>query len=167
MAHITINQYLQQVRCWVICFSTSPLSLVQSVQWIFFVVFFLLQVSEAIDNHDGSFCAELLSFKHPHVANPRLQVKLCPPRYDEKSIMLLGYGLICMCLSAGQSRRKMSTASRATIRWDGCSSPQVVEPNSQSVDTQTAEKPIRAQPVLRHGATLLCVFKSNLHPLWL
>ncbi|TDG95914.1 hypothetical protein EPR50_G00243870 [Perca flavescens] len=39
MAHITINQYLQQVY-------------------------------DAIDNHDGSFCAELLSFKHPHVANP-------------------------------------------------------------------------------------------------
>ncbi|KAF0046321.1 hypothetical protein F2P81_002850 [Scophthalmus maximus] len=45
MAHITINQYLQQVY-------------------------------EAIDNHDGSFCAELLSFKHPHVANPRLQAEL-------------------------------------------------------------------------------------------
>uniref|UniRef100_A0A8C8GDC2 PCI domain-containing protein 2 n=1 Tax=Oncorhynchus tshawytscha TaxID=74940 RepID=A0A8C8GDC2_ONCTS len=43
MAHITINQYLQQVY-------------------------------EAIDNHEGSFCAELLSFKHPHVANPRLQL---------------------------------------------------------------------------------------------
>uniref|UniRef100_A0A8K9VBZ0 PCI domain-containing protein 2 n=1 Tax=Oncorhynchus mykiss TaxID=8022 RepID=A0A8K9VBZ0_ONCMY len=32
------------------------------------------QVYEAIDNHEGSFCAELLSFKHPHVANPRLQL---------------------------------------------------------------------------------------------
>ncbi|MGH0125493.1 UNVERIFIED_CONTAM: hypothetical protein FKN15_054590 [Acipenser sinensis] len=42
MAHITINQYLQQVL-------------------------------EAIDTRDGTFCAELLSFKHPHVANPRLQ----------------------------------------------------------------------------------------------
>lgn len=134
--------------------------------------FFLLQVSEAIDNHDGSFCAELLSFKHPHVANPRLQVRLSPPRYDEKSMMLLGYGLICMCLSAGQSRGKVSATSWATIRWDGCSSPQVIEPNSQSADAQTAEKPIRAQPVLRHGAT--CVFSKviyihcdyNLHSEW-
>uniref|UniRef100_A0AAQ5YBZ1 PCI domain-containing protein 2 n=1 Tax=Amphiprion ocellaris TaxID=80972 RepID=A0AAQ5YBZ1_AMPOC len=40
---------------------------------------FLLQIYEAIDNHDGSFCAELLSFKHPHVANPRLQVRPRPP----------------------------------------------------------------------------------------
>ncbi|CAF95778.1 unnamed protein product [Tetraodon nigroviridis] len=60
MAHITINQYLQQV-------------------------------SEAIDNHEGLFCAELLSFKHPHVANPRLQLanpeekcqQLLEPPYDE------------------------------------------------------------------------------------
>ncbi|KAF7660267.1 hypothetical protein LDENG_00285250 [Lucifuga dentata] len=60
MAHITINQYLQQVY-------------------------------EAIDNHDGSFCAELLSFKHPHVANPRLQLaspeekcqQVLEPPYDE------------------------------------------------------------------------------------
>uniref|UniRef100_A0A671UHK8 PCI domain-containing protein 2 n=1 Tax=Sparus aurata TaxID=8175 RepID=A0A671UHK8_SPAAU len=60
MAHITINQYLQQVY-------------------------------EAIDNHEGSFCAELLSFKHPHVANPRLQLaspeekcqQLLEPPYDE------------------------------------------------------------------------------------
>ncbi|TNM94074.1 hypothetical protein fugu_002250 [Takifugu bimaculatus] len=60
MAHITINQYLQQV-------------------------------SESIDNHEGSFCAELLSFKHPHVANPRLQLanpeekcqQLLEPPYDE------------------------------------------------------------------------------------
>uniref|UniRef100_A0A8C9Z9Y0 PCI domain-containing protein 2 n=1 Tax=Sander lucioperca TaxID=283035 RepID=A0A8C9Z9Y0_SANLU len=60
MAHITINQYLQQVY-------------------------------DAIDNHDGSFCAELLSFKHPHVANPRLQLaspeekcqQLLEPPYDE------------------------------------------------------------------------------------
>uniref|UniRef100_A0A8C3XWW9 Uncharacterized protein n=1 Tax=Chelydra serpentina TaxID=8475 RepID=A0A8C3XWW9_CHESE len=44
MAHITINQYLQQVL-------------------------------EAIDSRDGLFCAELVSFKHPHVANPRLQVQ--------------------------------------------------------------------------------------------
>uniref|UniRef100_A0AAY4EWX0 PCI domain-containing protein 2 n=2 Tax=Denticeps clupeoides TaxID=299321 RepID=A0AAY4EWX0_9TELE len=60
MAHITINQYLQQVL-------------------------------EAIDNRDGSFCAEFLSFKHPHVANPRLQLsnpeekcqQVLEPPYDE------------------------------------------------------------------------------------
>uniref|UniRef100_A0A3B3SAI4 PCI domain-containing protein 2 n=1 Tax=Paramormyrops kingsleyae TaxID=1676925 RepID=A0A3B3SAI4_9TELE len=60
MAHITLNQYLQQAL-------------------------------EAIENRDGSFCAELLSFKHPHVANPRLQLpspeekcqQLLEPPYDE------------------------------------------------------------------------------------
>ncbi|KAM7365841.1 hypothetical protein PAMP_016741 [Pampus punctatissimus] len=60
MAHITINQYLQQIY-------------------------------EAIVNHEGSFCAELLSFKHPHVANPRLQLaspeekcqQVLEPPYDE------------------------------------------------------------------------------------
>uniref|UniRef100_G3PS50 PCI domain-containing protein 2 n=1 Tax=Gasterosteus aculeatus aculeatus TaxID=481459 RepID=G3PS50_GASAC len=60
MAHVTINQYLQEVY-------------------------------EAIDNHEGSFCAELLSFKHPHVVNPRLQLaspeekcqQLLEPPYDE------------------------------------------------------------------------------------
>ncbi|MBN3275338.1 PCID2 protein, partial [Polyodon spathula] len=60
MAHITINQYLQQVL-------------------------------EAIDTRDGTFCAELLSFKHPHVANPRLQLanpeekcqQVLEPPYDE------------------------------------------------------------------------------------
>ncbi|GAA6089768.1 PCI domain-containing protein 2 [Tachysurus ichikawai] len=60
MAHITINQYLQQVL-------------------------------EAIENKEGSFCAELLSFKHPHVANPRLQLsspedkcqQVLEPPYDE------------------------------------------------------------------------------------
>uniref|UniRef100_E9Q5V9 PCI domain containing 2 n=1 Tax=Mus musculus TaxID=10090 RepID=E9Q5V9_MOUSE len=46
MAHITINQYLQQVY-------------------------------EAIDTRDGASCAELVSFKHPHVANPRLQGSAC------------------------------------------------------------------------------------------
>ena len=46
----------------------------------FFVGVSYLQVYEAIDNHEGSFCAELLSFKHPHVANPRLQVRLRPLR---------------------------------------------------------------------------------------
>ncbi|KAF3825644.1 hypothetical protein GH733_006471 [Mirounga leonina] len=30
-------------------------------------------VYEAIDSRDGASCAELVSFKHPHVANPRLQ----------------------------------------------------------------------------------------------
>ncbi|TSK17791.1 PCI domain-containing protein 2 [Bagarius yarrelli] len=60
MAHITINQYLQQVQ-------------------------------EAIDNKEGGFFAELLSFKHPHVANPRLQLpnpedkcqQMLEPNYDE------------------------------------------------------------------------------------
>ncbi|KAG7315716.1 hypothetical protein KOW79_020582 [Hemibagrus wyckioides] len=60
MAHITINQYLQQVL-------------------------------EAIENKEGGFCAELLSFKHPHVANPRLQLsspedkcqQVLEPPYDE------------------------------------------------------------------------------------
>uniref|UniRef100_M3ZVM9 PCI domain-containing protein 2 n=2 Tax=Xiphophorus TaxID=8082 RepID=M3ZVM9_XIPMA len=60
MAHITINQYLQQIN-------------------------------QAIENHEGSFCAELLSFKHPHVANPRLQLaspeekcqQILEPPYDE------------------------------------------------------------------------------------
>uniref|UniRef100_A0A3Q1GP05 PCI domain-containing protein 2 n=1 Tax=Acanthochromis polyacanthus TaxID=80966 RepID=A0A3Q1GP05_9TELE len=50
-----------------------------------------MQIYEAIDNHDGSFCAELLSFKHPHVANPRLQLaspeekcqQVLEPPYDE------------------------------------------------------------------------------------
>ncbi|KAK0149613.1 PCI domain-containing protein 2 [Merluccius polli] len=50
-----------------------------------------LTVYEALDNQDGSFCAELLSFKHPHVANPRLQLanpedkcqQVLEPPYDE------------------------------------------------------------------------------------
>ncbi|NXU15015.1 PCID2 protein, partial [Pardalotus punctatus] len=54
MAHITINQYLQQVQ-------------------------------EAIDSRDGAFCAELASFKHPHVANPRLQL----PSPEEKCQQVL------------------------------------------------------------------------------
>lgn len=37
---------------------------------------FVLKVLEAIDSRDGPFCAEMMSFKHPHVANPRLQVLL-------------------------------------------------------------------------------------------
>ncbi|XP_049557234.1 PCI domain-containing protein 2 isoform X3 [Orcinus orca] len=68
MAHITINQYLQQL------FS-----------------FQTLQVYEAIDTRDGSSLAELVSFKHPHVANPRLQMaspeekcqQVLEPPYDE------------------------------------------------------------------------------------
>ncbi|XP_021095071.1 PCI domain-containing protein 2 isoform X3 [Heterocephalus glaber] len=60
MAHITINQYLQQVY-------------------------------EAIDTRDGASCAELVSFQHPHVANPRLQMaspeekcqQVLEPPYDE------------------------------------------------------------------------------------
>uniref|UniRef100_A0A8C9TZU5 PCI domain-containing protein 2 n=1 Tax=Scleropages formosus TaxID=113540 RepID=A0A8C9TZU5_SCLFO len=60
MAHITINQYLQQVL-------------------------------EAVETRDGAFCGELLSFKHPHVANPRLQLpnpeekcqQVLEPPYDE------------------------------------------------------------------------------------
>lgn len=60
MAHITINQYLQQLY-------------------------------EALENREGAFCAELLSLKHPHVANPRLQLQspeekcqqVLEPPYDE------------------------------------------------------------------------------------
>lgn len=60
MAHITINQYLQQLY-------------------------------EALENREGAFSAELLSFKHPHVANPRLQLQspeekcqqVLEPPYDE------------------------------------------------------------------------------------
>ncbi|MBN3281834.1 PCID2 protein, partial [Polyodon spathula] len=48
-------------------------------------------VLEAIDTRDGTFCAELLSFKHPQVANPRLQLanpeekcqQVLEPPYDE------------------------------------------------------------------------------------
>uniref|UniRef100_A0A674I016 PCI domain-containing protein 2 n=1 Tax=Terrapene triunguis TaxID=2587831 RepID=A0A674I016_9SAUR len=48
-------------------------------------------VLEAIDSRDGLFCAELVSFKHPHVANPRLQLpspedkcqQVLEPPYDE------------------------------------------------------------------------------------
>ncbi|KAG8521152.1 PCI domain-containing protein 2 [Galemys pyrenaicus] len=50
-----------------------------------------LQVYEAIDSRDGASCAELVSFKHPHVANPRLQMaspeekcqQVLEPPYDE------------------------------------------------------------------------------------
>ncbi|XP_036105528.1 PCI domain-containing protein 2 isoform X6 [Molossus molossus] len=48
-------------------------------------------VYEAIDTRDGESCAELVSFKHPHVANPRLQLaspeekcqQVLEPPYDE------------------------------------------------------------------------------------
>ncbi|XP_038658784.1 PCI domain-containing protein 2 isoform X2 [Scyliorhinus canicula] len=60
MAHITVNQYLQQVL-------------------------------EFIDSRDGDSCAEFLSFKHPHIANRRLQLanpeercqQILEPPYDE------------------------------------------------------------------------------------
>lgn len=64
----------------------------------FIIVVFLSQVSEAIDNREGSFCAELLSFKHPHVANPRLQVSFCPHRSAVKSIVFLRDGLFGLCV---------------------------------------------------------------------
>ncbi|KAL7983852.1 hypothetical protein Chor_000728 [Crotalus horridus] len=52
---------------------------------------FLSQVLESIDSREGLFCAELVSFKHPHVANPRLQLsspeekcqQVLEPPYDE------------------------------------------------------------------------------------
>lgn len=62
------------------------------------ILVFLSQVSEAIDNHEGVFCAELLSFKHPHVANPRLQVSCRPHTVAVKSIALLRCGLISVCV---------------------------------------------------------------------
>ncbi|KAM3934242.1 PCI domain-containing protein 2 isoform 2-T2 [Leptodactylus fuscus] len=43
MAHITINQYLQQV-------------------------------AEVIEEKNGNACSELISFRHAHIANPRLQL---------------------------------------------------------------------------------------------
>ncbi|KAL0614457.1 PCI domain-containing protein 2 [Plecturocebus cupreus] len=51
----------------------------------------MFQVYEAIDTRDGASCAELVSFKHPHVANPRLQMaspeekcqQVLEPPYDE------------------------------------------------------------------------------------
>ncbi|XP_040192183.1 PCI domain-containing protein 2 isoform X1 [Rana temporaria] len=60
MAHITINQYLQQVL-------------------------------EAIEMKNGFSCADLVSFRHPHIANPRLQLsspedkcqQMLEPSYDE------------------------------------------------------------------------------------
>lgn len=68
MAHITLNQYLQQVSRVSTAGQSEALSLSQSLTVC------VLQVLEALESRDGSFCAEMLSFKHPHVANPRLQV---------------------------------------------------------------------------------------------
>lgn len=77
---------------------------------------FLSQVSEAIDNHEGLFCAELLSFKHPHVANPRLQVSCRPHRCCEEYCVAEMWSEWCLRVSAGQPRRKMSAAFRAAVR---------------------------------------------------
>ncbi|XP_077153077.1 PCI domain-containing protein 2 isoform X2 [Ranitomeya variabilis] len=60
MAHITINQYLQQVV-------------------------------EVIEEKNGAACSELVSFRHAHIANPRLQLcapedkcqQMLEPPYDE------------------------------------------------------------------------------------
>ncbi|KAG8586621.1 hypothetical protein GDO81_005434 [Engystomops pustulosus] len=60
MAHISINQYLQQV-------------------------------AEVIEEKNGNTCAELISFRHAHIANPRLQLsapedkcqQMLEPPYDE------------------------------------------------------------------------------------
>lgn len=49
----------------------------------------MLQVYEAIDTRDGASCAELVSFKHPHVANPRLQV--CKKSTHTKGYRLSGF----------------------------------------------------------------------------
>lgn len=97
MAHITINQYLQQVSSDPSCTRDRRS---QHSSSFFFVGVSLLQVYEAIDNHEGSFCSELLSFKHPHVANPRLQVRP-RPLWDIHS-QLLGYGLTCVCVCVFQ-----------------------------------------------------------------
>uniref|UniRef100_A0A4W3J0D2 PCI domain-containing protein 2 n=1 Tax=Callorhinchus milii TaxID=7868 RepID=A0A4W3J0D2_CALMI len=50
-----------------------------------------IRVLESIDNREGDSCAELVSFKHPHVANRRLQLaspeekcqQILEPPYDE------------------------------------------------------------------------------------
>lgn len=77
------------------------LLILNSFIWSYGILFlilivFLSQVSEAIDNHEGLFCAELLSFKHPHVANPRLQVSCRLHRCCE-DYCVLGCGLIGVC----------------------------------------------------------------------
>lgn len=123
MAHITINQYLQQVRCCTFWFRAELLLI---------LLLFLSQVSEAIDNHEGSFCAELLSFKHPHVANPRLQASCRPHSCCEEYCAAQMWSDWCLCVPAGQPRRKMSAAFRAAVWWDGGSSPQVGKPSSRS-----------------------------------
>lgn len=51
---------------------------------------YLQQVYEATDPRDGASCVELVSFKHPHVANPWLQLasagkyqQVLEPPYDK------------------------------------------------------------------------------------
>ncbi|KAF6038915.1 PCID2 [Bugula neritina] len=36
---------------------------------------YLAQIRESIDEQDGFLVGPLLSFKHPHISNPRLQTK--------------------------------------------------------------------------------------------
>ncbi|XP_044144321.1 PCI domain-containing protein 2 [Bufo gargarizans] len=70
MAHISINQYLQQV-------------------------------AEVIEEKNGAICAELISFRHAHTANPRLQLaapedkcqQMLEPPYDE----IFAAHLRCTC----------------------------------------------------------------------
>ncbi|XP_070539019.1 PCI domain-containing protein 2-like [Ptychodera flava] len=52
MAHITLNQYLQQVE-------------------------------ECLNQKDGESAARLLSFRHPHIANPRLKLEHPEPKCEE------------------------------------------------------------------------------------
>lgn len=129
MAHITINQYLQQVTSSHVFFCRASLTVLCSLHLHLLCLHpvGVFQVNEAIENHEGLFCAELLSFKHPHVANPRLQVRLLlvsDPRASP------GYILTCVrvwwgVVTAGEPRGKMSAAPGATVWWDGGSSPQV------------------------------------------
>uniref|UniRef100_A0A8C6SKC2 Uncharacterized protein n=1 Tax=Neogobius melanostomus TaxID=47308 RepID=A0A8C6SKC2_9GOBI len=49
---------------------------------------YLSQLCNAIENREGAYCAELLSFKHPHVANPNYSPEekcqnILEPPYDE------------------------------------------------------------------------------------
>ncbi|XP_077987350.1 PCI domain-containing protein 2-like [Glandiceps talaboti] len=52
MAHVTLNQYLQQVE-------------------------------EALNEKDGDMAAALLSFRHPHIANPRLNIEHPEPKCED------------------------------------------------------------------------------------
>ncbi|XP_032827767.1 PCI domain-containing protein 2 [Petromyzon marinus] len=55
------------------------------------LVQYLQQMSDGLDNREGALCAELVSLRHSHVGNPRLQVQnpeqkcqeLLEPPYDE------------------------------------------------------------------------------------